>query len=132
MFGQLLGMPGNAALLASPVIDVDPTTVCGLVVDVELPVGPPPMSLHFDKLLPTGASLALTWSGSPSFEGAWEQLALVSLPATGRSRVRFALDQSPTWRSAGAVRRIGLHPNANGTVLIRSVELEGCPAPGPQ
>lgn len=131
MLGILLGLPGNAALLVSPVVEVPASSVCGLVVEIELPRGPPSNGVHFDKLLPTGASLALTWSTTPGVEGVWDHLALLPLPASGSARVRFALDDSPGWRSAGVVRRLGLHPNANGTVSIRSVELEACASADP-
>jgi hypothetical protein len=84
-----------------------------------------------DPILPEGAALAVTWSGTDTVDFPWASVLLAPVSPSAKAFARVDLRNSPSWRAAGIVRRIIVRPVADSEVAIRSIALKGCPAAAP-
>jgi hypothetical protein len=109
--------------LDSPPLQLDPSEVCGLVLQfdpLEHPTQEPPA---WNPLLDRSAYALLSWASSTV--APWDRFAVACLPLDG-DIVRFDLRNSPGWRTAGTVDWLVLGQVSAGDLQLRRVALEGC------
>jgi hypothetical protein len=131
MIGMAIGGPAWQGGLLSPSLELRAVEVCGLIAELGLRPGRGSSMGNSDPILPEGAALAVTWSGTDTVEFPWASVLMAPVSPSAKAFARVDLRNSPSWRAAGTVRRIIVRPVADSEVAIRSITLKGCPAAAP-
>jgi hypothetical protein len=110
-------------LLASPAVELDPNSACALQLRFTLESGGPHGAP--DGFLASGFAL-LSWSDRDDFGDAFDRTMVLPL-APGDQLLVLDLRNSPAWRAASPVRRIGLTgPSVPGRLVVHRLDLLPC------
>ncbi len=120
----------SAAMALSPPLEIDAAGICEIRVHRQLQPGgrmPPPQEL--EGRLRGGCHGLVAWSTEADFSG--EQIGIGWMTGCdgrdGGDVLRARLDQVPSWRSAGTVRRLAVLPaDQAGRATLHRVELIPC------
>ncbi len=114
--------------LLSPPVEVAPSTVCGLELDLTLPDRVPSEGPGGAFLVPGGRFALLAWAGEGGFDRLLDRFLVVPLSGfPGRQTARVRLDNAPSWLASSPVRRIAIVPGSRpGGVQVHGVRLTPC------
>lgn len=131
VLGRLL-QQGRAAPphVVSPPLDLDPATVCGFELEIQLPPGVVESESEADFLVPSKRFALLAWTPTAFELGeeVFERFLVVPLSAwPGKQTATVRLDNSPAWRSTERVGQLAIvASNVRGAVDLRAVRLQPC------
>ncbi len=136
MFHELTGALAQPpfflpAVLTSPPVELAAPGYCSVEVDLHVSsrMGPDARPQPLTRpLMPTPCFAALLWTDGEAFDDPFDRFVL--LPACrdrGPETVTARLDTSPSWRTTGTVRRLGLLPaSVPGEVEVSALRLVPC------
>jgi hypothetical protein len=137
MFHELTGALAQPpfflpAVLQSPEVEVPTAAYCSVEVDLAVhsrmgrDARPQPLTR---PLMPTPCFAALLWTDEEAFDDPFDRFILLPACTDPSGETATArLDTSPSWRTTGTVRRLGLMPaSVPGDVEVRALRLLPCP-----
>lgn len=136
MFHELTGALAQPpfflpAVLQSPPVELPAPAYCAVEIDVVITsymaqdARPQPLTA---PLMPTPCFAALLWTDGEEFADPFDRFILLpACTSRGGETITARLDTSPSWRTTGTVRRLGLMPaSVPGEVEVRGLRLLPC------